>query len=112
MSICAKCNHSCPDDQVCNKCGSDPMTAADSLCVHCDAAERDGKNATPDDLRAKSMTSMQFIEEVLAGTIHHSCYFWLPWDEQEKVAKFVEQLDRLIYEHEVYELPPPPVEQA
>ena len=54
-------------------------------------------NNTPDDLRAKSMTATQFIDEVLAGTMHHSCFFWLPPEEQDKVASFVEQLDRLIY---------------
>lgn len=51
-----------------------------------------GRDATPDELRAKSMTAEQFIDEVLAKTMDASCVFWLPFSEQQAVSDFVEKL--------------------
>lgn len=52
---------------------------------------------TPDDLRAKTLTASQFMDEVIAGTMNRHGYFWLPLDEQNKVAEFAKLLEELIY---------------
>lgn len=46
---CAKCGHQCPTDRHCEKCGGDPITTGDRLCVDCDAAERDEEATRAED---------------------------------------------------------------
>lgn len=57
-------------------------------------------HATPDDLRATTMTAENFMDEVLEGTMHRSSFFFLPISEQNKVTEFALLLSQLIREGE------------
>jgi hypothetical protein len=37
---CSKCQHACPKDGPCDKCGHAPMEPGDTLCADCDSAAR------------------------------------------------------------------------
>ena len=46
MPECTKCKHECPSNgELCEKCGGDPMIQGDTLCVDCDAEERDAEES-------------------------------------------------------------------
>jgi len=38
---CSNCQHTCPKDKPCDKCGHAPMEQGDTLCRDCDSLARD-----------------------------------------------------------------------